>query len=86
MWKSYRFTANSFFFSNQQQKNFNWFNRLSFFLVLFSDVTYQVAKKARCTTQKYSAGIRGSILMAKKAGHEAEHLPPSNVKVKNEWS
>ena len=50
--------------------------------MLFNDVTYQVAKEALCTPQKYSVGI----LMAKKPGHEADHLPPSNVEVKSEWS
>jgi len=54
--------------------------------VLFKDVTSEVAKEARCTPQKYSVGIQGCILMAKKPGHEADHLPPSNVEVKNEWS
>ena len=60
--------------------------RLSFLLVLFNDVTSEVAKEARCTPQKYSMGIQDSILMGKKPGHEADHLPPSNVEVKNERS
>jgi hypothetical protein len=51
-----------------------------------NDVTYEVAKEARCTPQKYSVRIEGSIVMEKKPGHEADHLPPSNVEVKNEWS
>ena len=50
--------------------------------MLFNDVTSQGRKEARCTPQKYSVGI----LMAKKLGHEADHLPLYDVEVKSEWS
>jgi hypothetical protein len=53
-------------FSDQQQKISTGLCRLSFFLVLFNEVTYEVAKEARCAPQKYSVGIQGSVLMAKK--------------------
>jgi hypothetical protein len=31
------------------------------------------------------SGWQGSLLKVKWPGHEADHSPPSNVKVKNEW-
>jgi len=31
-------------------------------------------------------GVQGSFSRINQPGHESDHLPPSNTKVKNEWS
>jgi len=33
----------------------------------------------------YSMAIVGYILRGKRSGHEADHLPPPSVEVRNEW-
>jgi hypothetical protein len=73
-------------FSIHQQNNFNWFVPFILSPCGISDVRYQLARQARCTPQTYSVVIRGSFLVMKRPGHEADRLPLSSAEVKNEWS